>query len=157
VLYPEVQAKGAIGMDAASMLATHLVGRRLIGIQRREYDWAFSFGDAPPSSLGVSCPWRILVEGRIAFAVSDDGQKFGLSEPRNGEEAARRLLGQRVIERVAIRPDTGDLSIAFSGQAVLEVLNMSSGYEGWQATVAGVSIVGMGGGEIAIYSDSRNG
>jgi hypothetical protein len=67
----------------------------------------------------------------------------------------QRLLGERVIDRLSIRPDAGDLSIIFSGQAILEVLNMSSGYEGWQIGVPGMKVIGLGGGELAIYSDNR--
>jgi hypothetical protein len=143
-------------MDVAVTLTAHLVGRRLVETKRREYDWTFRFEEPPAfSHLDVSCPWRILIEGRIAFAGSDDGHKFGLPAPLNGEEVTQRLLGQRVIERFSIRPDAGDLSIIFSGQAILEVVNMSSGYEGWQIGVPGMTVIGLGGGELAIYSDTH--
>jgi hypothetical protein len=143
-------------MDVALALATHLVGRRLVETKRREYDWTFSFEGIPAfSHLNVSCPWRILIEGRIAFAAGDDGQKLGLPAPLNGEEVTQRLLGERVISRLSIRPDAGDLSIIFSGHASLEVLNLSSGYEGWQISVPGMKVIGLGGGELAIYSGNH--
>ncbi len=143
-------------MDVAVTLTTYLMGRRLVETKRREYDWAFRFGGTQTfSHLRVSCPWRVLIEGRIAFTGGDDGHKFGLPAPLNGEEVTQRLLGQRVIDHLSIRPDTGDLSIFFSGQAILEVLNMSSGYEGWEIGVPGMNVIGVGGGELAIYSDSR--
>jgi hypothetical protein len=143
-------------MDALAILMAHLVGRRLIVTKRREYDWAFGFGDAPALGLSASYSWRILIEGRIAFTGNDDGQKFGLPSPLDGEEVTQRLLGHRIIERISIRTDTGDLSIIFSEGAVLEVLNMSSGYESWQIGVPGTSVIGVGGGKLAIYSDNRN-
>lgn len=138
-------------VDAQEALATRLVGCRLMETKRREFDWAFGFGDAPHFGLSASYSWRILVNGRIAFADSDDGHKFGLPAPLNGEEEAQRLLGQRSIERISIRPDTGDLSIIFSDDAVLEVMNMSSGYESWEIGVPGMSIIGVGGGKLSIY------
>jgi hypothetical protein len=143
-------------MDVAVALTTYLVGRRLVETKRREYDWTFRFEGTPAfSHLRVSCPWRVLIGGRIAFAGGDDGHKFGLPAPLNGEEVTQRLLGQRGIDRLSIRPDAGDLSITFSGHAILEVLNMSSGYEGWEIGVPGMKIIGVGGGELAIYSDGR--
>src|SRR5258708_30301746 len=116
-------------MDVVTALTAHLAGRHLTEVKRREYDWTFGFGDTSASGLGVSCPWRIIIEKRIAFTSSDDGHRFGLPAPLDGEEVTQRLLGQKVIERISIRSDTGDLSIAFSSNTVLEVLNMSSGYK----------------------------
>jgi hypothetical protein len=113
--------------DTAAILTTSLAGRHLTDVKRREYDWAFGFG--ANVSVQVSCPWRILVEDRIALTNSDDGQKFGLPAPVDGEDETRRLLAEKSIQRVAIRLDTGDLSVVFNCNTVLEVLNMSSGYE----------------------------
>jgi hypothetical protein len=141
-------------MDVTAALAARLVGRSLSAVYRREYDWAFGFGDATSSGLRVSCPWRILFENRIAFTDSDHGQKFGLPEPLDGEKEVQRLLGNKAIERISIRPDTGDLSITFSNQAVLEVLNMSSGYEGWEIGANGLSVIATGGGELAIFAEN---
>lgn len=137
-------------MDVGKILTAHLVGRHLAEVKRREYDWNFGFGDVAVSGLSVECLWRIIVANRIAFASSDDGHKFGLATALNGEEVALNLLGAKIIERVSIRSDTGDISIFFSNDAVLEVLNMSSGYEGWNIGIPGLSVVATGGGELAI-------
>jgi len=139
-------------MDVAAVLTTRLAGRHLTRVVRREYDWAFGFGDNQASGLRVSCPWRILKGGGIAFTSSDDGQKFGLPAPLDGEEVTHRLLEQNTIESLSIRLETGDLSIVFSGGVILEVLNMSSGYEGWELGDSGINVIAMGGGELAIYS-----
>ena len=138
-------------MDVATTLAADLVGRYLNQVKRREYDWTFTFEGAAGSGLAASCPWRIIVGERIAFTNSDDGQKFGLPEPLDGEEVAQRLLGQKVIERISVRSDTGDLSITFAGNTALEVLNMSSGYEGWTMGVRGISVIATGGGELVFF------
>ncbi|WP_314962243.1 DUF6188 family protein [Bradyrhizobium cosmicum] len=139
-------------MDVNETLTAHLSGRHLVTIARREYDWSFSFGDAVASRLSAECPWRIIDGNRIAFASSDDGHEFGLATPLDGEKVALSLLGEKPVERVSIRLDTGDLSISFSDKVVLEVLNMSSGYEGWQIAIPGLSIVATGGGELAIFA-----
>lgn len=139
-------------MDVDETLAAHLAGRHLVAVRRREHDWNFSFGDAATSALSAECPWRIIAGNRIAFASSDDGHQFGLATPLDGEKVALSLLGEKPIERVSIRSDTGDLSISFLGNVVLEVLNMSSGYEGWQIGIPGLSIVATGGGELAIFA-----
>jgi hypothetical protein len=135
--------------DAAAMLATHLAGLYLTSVERREYDWVFGFADN--AWLNVSSPWRILVDGRIAFAGSDDGQKFGLPAPKDGEEETHRLLGRKAIQQVLVRADTGDLSIAFVGHTFLEVINMSSGFEGWDLGAAGLRVIALGGGELAVF------
>jgi hypothetical protein len=140
-------------MDIATTLAAALVGRHLNRVKRREHDWAFTFDGASGSGLAASCPWRIIVGERIAFANGDDGQKFGLPEPLDGEHEAQHLLGQKAVERIAIRSDTGDLSITFAGSTVLEVLNMSSGYEGWSVEVGGMSVIATGGGELVCFED----
>jgi hypothetical protein len=138
-------------VDIAADLAERLAGRKLAVIQRREHDWAFGFGDAPTSGLRVECPWRILFEGRIAFTDTDHAQRFGLPAPLDGEKEVERLLANKVVEKVTIRPDAGDLTIIFSGQTILEVLNNSRGYEGWEIRIGDVSVIALGGGELAIY------
>lgn len=143
-------------MDVEATLTAHLVGRHLADVERREYDWSFGFGDAGASGFSGECPWRIIVANRIAFASSDDGQQFGLAIPLNGEEIALSLLGAKIIERVSIRPDTGDVSIFFSGNSVLEVFNMSSGFEGWQIGIPGLLIIATGGGELAVFRKSES-
>jgi Family of unknown function (DUF6188) len=141
-------------MDAAAELTSRLAGRRLTDITRREYDWGFGFDENV--GLSVSCPWRILLNGRIAFAGSDDGQQFGLPTPIDGVEETRRLIGQSVILRVAIRMDAGDLALVFSNGAMLEVINMSAGYESWHMSATDMFVIGTGGGELAIFASDPN-
>ena len=139
-------------MDVSETLTAHLAGRRLVAVTRREYDWNFSFGDAVASGLSAACPWRIIAGNGLAFTSSDDGHRFSLAAPLDGEKVALSLLGENPIDRVSIRSDTGDLSISFPGNVILEVLNMSSGYEGWQIGIPGLSIIATGGGELAILA-----
>lgn len=127
-----------------------MAGLLLTVVERRDFDWAFGF--AGGVAISASCPWRILIDGRIALTVSDDRQKFGLPAPVDAQDQTLRLLSQKPIERVAVRPDTGDLSIIFPEDAALELLNMSSGYEGWQINMPGLNVIATGGGELAVIA-----
>jgi hypothetical protein len=122
-------------------------------VQRLEFEWVFEFG--PRKVLQVRCPWRILLNGRIAFASSDDGDQFGLPQPVDGEKETRRIFAERTIQQIVVREDTGDLSICFGEKTSLEVINMSSGYEGWEIGAVDVRIIGLGGGKLAIFGDAR--
>ncbi len=136
-------------IGAAVELTERLKGCHLIDVERREYDWAFKFADT--IGLRVQCPWRILVEGRIAFAGSDDGHKFGLPAPVDGVARTTERLGGKSIQKVSIREDSGDLTIFFSDRTELEVLNMSAGYEGWEINAEGLMVIALGGGSLAVY------
>ena len=89
------------------------------------------------------------------FADSDDGQKFGLPEPINGEARANVLLDGRHVAYIEHDQLTADLHIYFDGETRIDVFNHSSGYEGWQAGFsngeASGSIIGLGGGDLAIF------
>jgi transposase-like protein len=141
-------------MDIEEILTAHLASCRLVTVTRREFDWNFSFGDAVASGLSTECPWRIIVADRIALASSDDGHQFGQVVPVDAEKVALSLLGSRTIDSVSIRSDTGDVAIVFSGHVLLEVLNMSSGYEGWQIAIPELTVIATGGGELAIVKKS---
>jgi hypothetical protein len=138
-------------MDAAKELANRLAGHHLTGVERREYDWIFSF--SPDVGFTAECPWRILVAGRIARTDSDDRQKFGLPAPIDAAEDAHRCLHQKAVLAVTMRADTSDLSIEFEGQTVLELLNLSAGYEAWQFGARDLNIIALGGGELAIFRE----
>jgi hypothetical protein len=122
-------------------------------IQRRDYDWVFVFGDR--RTITVVAPWRIVQNGRIAHAMQDDRQKFGLPAPVDGEARANGLLEGRRAEHLELDLVTADLRVFFDGETRIDVFNDSSGYEGWQATFPvdgdGVVIIGLGGGDVAIF------
>ncbi len=126
---------------------------RHCSIQRRENDWALSFGDH--EGITVESPWRIVQNDRIAHAGQDDRQKFGHPQPVDGETRANELLKGRRCERLDLDPTTADLRLHFDDGTRVDVFNASSGYEGWQATFRvgddAVFVVGMGGGEVAIF------
>ena len=138
-------------MDIEAKLTTLLAGRRLTAVTKREFDWAFTF-DAPGSGLGVASLWRIVSESGIALTSEDDGQKFGLPEAVDGEREAKCLLSGKAVQRISIRPDTGDITIHFSDGTTLEALNTSAGYESWEIGIDGLRVIGVGGGQLAIFA-----
>ena len=93
-----------------------------------------------------------MYEGRLVLTDSDHNQIFGLPTPVDGVVESRKILMNKSIQRIGLRADTGDITIVFSGAALLEVLNCSSGYEGWNwFDTNGFRIVAMGGGELALW------
>jgi hypothetical protein len=137
-------------MDIAEEIASRLIGQRLTEVERSDYDWHFLF--ANDASFRVACPWRIVAERRIAIGDSDHEPKFGASEVIDVAERANELLRNKAIGGVVVRRDTGDLAITFGDETVLEILNMSSAYEGWEFTDdAGLNVIAQGGGEIAVF------
>jgi hypothetical protein len=126
---------------------------RTCTVEKQEHRWTFSFG--VDASLGVEAPWRIVHDAGIAFADTDDQQKFGLPQPINGQALSNEILrGHRVIS-FDVDARTADIRIRFEGDLLLEVFNNSSGYEGWQAVALvdgqAIRVVGLGGGDLAIY------
>lgn len=123
-------------------------------VERREPDWFFRF--APDIWFVISCPWRIVAEGGIAFADEDHGQLFGLPQPVDGEARSNELLDGALVLDASISTETADVLILLEGGRRIEVFNNSSSYEGWNVSYpdpngAGtVTIIGLGGGDIAI-------
>ncbi|MFD1156994.1 hypothetical protein [Roseovarius aestuarii] len=131
-----------------------LVNQKCLSIVRRENDWLIEFSEDAFIELYV--PWRIVSGGRIVFSDEDDGQLFGLSEPKNGEEIAKSFLRSKKISTVTTDRETGDLSLLFSGGSRLDAFSNSAGYEAWRAQYkfeqSTHNFVALGGGEIAFLS-----
>lgn len=131
-----------------------LIGRSC-AVGRREHDWTFDFSGG--FGLAVSAPWRIVVDGRIAFASEDDGQLFGLKSPVDGEAEACKLLEGKAITAASLDKETADLTLHLGAATRIDVFNNSTGYEGWQASYAvrdkRWSLIAMGGGEVAFITE----
>jgi hypothetical protein len=129
-----------------------LVGRGC-QIERRAADWAFSFEDA--GHLNTDSPWRLVVEERIAVADEDDGQMFGLGQPVDATGRANALLAAEQVATVQVDRVTADIRILFESGLRLDIFNISSGHEAWQAKFPRgdqtVTLVGMGGGRVAFF------
>jgi hypothetical protein len=138
-------------VDARELMLRSMQGANLRGLQQPAVGvWEFDFEKA---GLTISCPWRIVSAGVVVLGASDHGQKFGLPAPVDVISETLAKLGSKIVESVEIGAETGDLCIRFSGNARIEAFNNSGGYEGWNyADRAGVMVVGMGGGSLAIWS-----
>ena len=140
--------------DLLDDLEAALTGRAC-SVERREYDWLLDLGEG--MFVAVSVPWRIVFEGRIAFARDDDAQLFGRSIPVDGEGEARRFFGAKLITKVTVDRQTGDLALHFGPETRLDVFNNSVGYEGWKARYAiggrRWSATALGGGEMAFLRE----
>ena len=131
-----------------------LCGATLASVEAWEFGGAFSFSNG--AALTTQSIWRVLAGGRIAVTSEDHRQQFGLPAPVDAaQRAASILLGTiTTTEAAAI---TGDLRISFSSGSVLEVLNTSSGYEGWRLVVRWDEreVIALGGGELATWSSGQ--
>lgn len=142
-----------MAQDLLDKLQQHLVGRHC-SIERREADWAANLEGGGSISLPV--PWRIVADGRIAFADEDDGQQFGLPSPLDGQAEANRQLAGKAITSVSIDPETADLTVRFEGNVRLDAFNYSAGYEGWHINLppeqGGMWVIALGGGELTVFA-----
>ncbi|MGH7517087.1 MAG: DUF6188 family protein [Gemmatimonadales bacterium] len=128
---------------------TLLLGLRCTAVVREPHSWHFAFNGG--TALVAECPWRVLVEGRIALGSTDDRQRFGLPQPVDAQLRAQNLLGDRAVLTAAVTADAGDLALSFDGAVRLDLFNGSSGYEGWSLSApTGGRIIALGGGELAI-------
>lgn len=142
---------------AADQITKALAGRAARFV-RDEFDWTVDFGDG--NTLRLGSPWRIIAEGRIAWADADDGQQFGLPAPLDGEHEANRLIGGRSVSRVTVGDDTGDLHLHFGPGIRLEVCTWSAGYEGWQVTLSEPGrwawFICLGGGTLSVFTGATD-
>lgn len=136
--------------DLAPALEAALLGRNC-RVLRREADWAFDFQN--DTGLTVECHWRLVSLDGIVLTDEDDGQQFGLPEPVDAEIKANALLAGAHISAASIDRITADLCLRFSNDLRLDLVNNSSGYEGWQASFShaggDATVVAMGGGRLA--------
>ena len=123
---------------------------RAVTFDRETEEWIFDF--ASDTALKVSCPWRIIAEGRIQLGRRDHGQLFGLPLAVDGMQEAARLLGASQVDSATVSEKTADLAITLVSSVRLEVINDSSGYEGWTLNgPAGELFVAQGGGRLVRF------
>lgn len=123
-----------------------MAGRTITGVSFEEpVHWTFSFGEK--GHIGVECPWRILKQGYTTLSSSD------ATDP---SVEATKLLSAVVIDLAQLRVGTSDILIDFSESLRLEILPISSVYEGWQMMDPfGREFFAQGGGQICIWEGGR--
>lgn len=146
IIYPQPTSPDEIDLS-------WMIGRSIAEVTFVEpVYWTFDFPDN--GYIGVQCPWRILKNGCTTLSSDDHRQQYGLPAPIDAAAEATKLLATLVINAAQLRVGTSDIFIDFSGGMRLEILPISSGYEGWQMMdPLGVRFFAQGGGQICIWED----
>lgn len=143
IVYPQATSPGSVDLS-------WMIGRTISEVSFEEpVHWTFSFREK--GYIGVECPWRILSQGRTTLSSDDHRQQYGLPAPIDAAAEATKLLSALVVDAAQLRVGTSDISIDFSGNLRLEIIPISSGYEGWQMMDPfGTEFFAGGGGHISI-------
>jgi hypothetical protein len=140
---------------ALDLLETMMLRLPCTDVEKTAHLWQFRFGDKH-STLNLECPWRLILDGAIAFGGDDDGQQFGLPAPLDGVKKTRKLLAASLVTLVEVREACSDLTLTFDNGVLLEAFNGSSGYEGWTCSGKdGATVVAQNGGNLTIWKPSH--
>jgi hypothetical protein len=123
-----------------------LIGSRIKDIGKQDYTWFFTFDER--DSITTESTWRLVTSAGIKATSEDHGHKFGLSAPLDVIDVAKKKIGQHTIKQYNLDPRTGDLSLHFEDNSILQFLNLSSGYESWHIVHGAHEIICMGGGKL---------
>ena len=105
-----------------------LLGKQLSTIEKHPYSWAFHFDNAILDALSL---WRLLARGTILVTSADDGHLFGLPSPVDAKSLIQQEVGAHSVVTVESGLAPSDLRVHFENEVVLEILNLSAGYECW--------------------------
>ncbi len=81
--------------------------------------------------LSTQSQWRLLSQEAILLTSEDDGQQYGLPKPVDAQASVRELLKDRIVSKVNVDQVSADFSIRFDNGTILQIVNLSSGYEAW--------------------------
>ena len=142
-------------IKALELLETMMLRQPCTYVEKAGHLWQFRFGDGD-ATLNLECPWRLIINGAIAFGGDDDGQQFGLQAPLDGVKETKKLLATSPVSLVEIREGCSDLNLTFQNGVRLEAFNGSSGYEGWTCSgKGGAAVVAQGGGNLSIMETKQ--
>ena len=91
--------------------------------------WVFKFGNG--LALSTESQWRLLSQDAILLTSEDDGQQYGLPKPVDAVASIRKLLENRIVAKAQVEHASADFNIYFDNETVLQIVNLSSGYEAW--------------------------
>lgn len=106
-----------------------LAGSQLTEVTKRDYDWAFLFGNGA-TLVAESSHWRLVGEGRVIVTDEDHGQLFGLTEAVDAAKVVTAEIGSASVSGTELSP-VADLLLSFSNGLTLQALIGSAGYENW--------------------------
>ena len=113
--------------------------------------WTFSFlNDIYVTIEGTF--WRLLKNNKILAVSFDHQQQFGLPKPIDVVEKVTDILKGKILTEIKVKEDTGDLVLSISDNITVEVFITSSGFESYSFGIENKTYVGLGSGEIAMYS-----
>jgi hypothetical protein len=78
-----------------------------------------------------------FVPQAILLTSGDDGQQVGLPKPVDAKASVRELLENRVVAKFDVEQASADFTIDLANGMVLQIVNLSSGYEAWTLTSEG--------------------
>lgn len=132
---------------------TELVGQSLTLVRNEGTSWSFllSGGDA----IFTEEPWRVVTLQGILISSMDDQEHFGQSSPIDAEEVVTAALQGESITLATYDARTGDLGIHFSGDRVVQFLQLSSGYESWRLHLHDSEFICLGGGALAEFPRAK--
>jgi len=107
--------------------------------------WVFRLGE--DYALTITCPWRLVIGGKVALAGNDHMQSFGLKEPVDIVKETLNHLMDRRLTRASL-DQTGDVTLVFEGGATLETFTDSLGYESCVIWLGTRQLVITGGGRV---------
>jgi hypothetical protein len=123
-----------------------LIGNRVKDIGKQDYTWFFDFDGG--GSITTESAWRLVTMEGIKATAEDHGHKFGQSAPLDVIDVTKNTIGQHTINQYTLDARTGDLSLHFDDNCVLQFLNLSSGYESWHIVRGSKEIICMSGGKL---------
>jgi len=144
VIYPQPTSPSDVDLS-------WMIGRTItsVGFHEPIY-WSFQFGEE--AHISVECPWRILKRGRTVRSSEDHKQQYGLPAPIDAAAEATKLLSAVKVTTAQLRIGTSDILVEFSEHLRLEIIPISSGYEGWQMTDPfRTEYFAQGGGQICVW------
>jgi hypothetical protein len=125
------------------------IGCSLARAEKVDSSWFFSFGNG--GSIATESPWRLIANGAISVTSEDHGQNFGLPAPVDAGKHVLNTLQGHPVTTYSLNDSTGDLSLSFTADIVLQFLNMSSGYEAWRSKHGAEEVICMGGGKLTEF------
>lgn len=115
--------------------------------------WMFNFNDN--ISLFAATLWRLLKDDQIILVSADNGQQFGLPKPVDAVSELSGLLTGQKLTNIKIKKNTADIILTLTAGYVIEIFISSGGYESYNLHTDNKQYIGMGMGDIAIFSNGQ--
>ncbi len=125
-----------------------LIGKSLVKLTKEEFTWGFIFSEG--GWVTIESAWRLFDSEKIIVTSADHGHPFGLPKPLDAVVRASAMIVGKMVTGYSIRERSSDLVIEFEGNFYLEMLQLSCGYDAWQAALGTDGIICLGGGSLEV-------